>query len=96
MIVENVKTANEDLMSPQDIEDGLNKLNIVVERFKDGVNMCDMETIIINSRIIDSTIDNIRPNLLTEKQKGLYNVESTVHFDRLYKGRCACSPVKNL
>lgn len=88
-------------MSPQDIEDELYKLNTVVERLKYGVNTCDMKTIIINSRYIDSIMDNLRPNLksLTDKQKDLHNnlyTESTVQFDKLYKGRCACSPVKNV
>lgn len=82
------------------IEDELNKLNIVIEMLKDGINTCDMK-IIINSRATDSIMNNIRPNIksLTEKQKGLYDdlyTESTIQFDRLYKGRCACSPVKNV
>jgi hypothetical protein len=82
------------------IEEELNELDILVERFKDGVNRCDMSTIAINSKTISSRVKNLRSNHnTTEKQKVVLSsldIESSTQFDRLHKGRCACSMVKNI
>lgn len=82
------------------IEEELNELYILVERFKEGINRCDISAIAINSRTISSRVKNLRSNHnVTEKQKDALtnlNIESSRQFDRLYKGRCACSMVKNI
>jgi hypothetical protein len=82
------------------IEEELNELYILVERFKDGVNRCDISSIATNSRTINSRVKILTYNhVMTEKQKNSLtslDIESSIQFDRLSKGRCACSMVKNV
>lgn len=83
------------------IEEELNELDILFERFKDGVNRCDISSISTNSRNIRLRVKALMSNrnIMTEKQKHTLadlDIESTKQFDRLSKGRCACSMVKNI
>jgi len=84
-----------------EIEEELNDLDILVERFKDGVNRCDLPSIATNSRNIRSRVKtlNSNRNIMTEKQKDTLldlDIGSTRQFERLSKGRCTCSMVKNI
>ena len=83
------------------IEEELNELDILVERFKDGVNRCDISSVATNSRSLRLRVKNLNlnRNIMTEKQKDMLvdlDIESTRQFERLSKGRCACSIVKNI
>jgi hypothetical protein len=83
------------------IEEELNELDILVERFKDGVDRCDISSIATNSRTLRSRVKSLNSNInvMTEKQKDMLadlDIESTKQFERLSKGRCACSMVKNI
>jgi hypothetical protein len=83
------------------IEEELNELDILVDRFRDGVNRCDISSIATSSKTISSRIKTLRSNLDTmkEKQKSFLtylDIESSKQFDRLSKGRCACSMVKSI
>jgi hypothetical protein len=83
------------------IEEELNELDILVERFKDGVDRCDISSVATNSRSLRLRVKNLNlnRNIMTEKQKDMLvdlDIESTRQFERLSKGRCACSMVKNI
>jgi hypothetical protein len=55
------------------IEEELNELDILVERFKDGVDRCDISSIAANSRNLRSRVKSLNSNrnIMTEKQKGV-------------------------
>jgi len=83
------------------IEEELNELDILMERFKDGVDRCDISSISTNSRTLRSRVKSLNSNrnIMTEKQNDTLtdlDIESTRQFERLSKGRCACSMVKNI
>ena len=83
------------------IEEELNELDILVGRFKDGVDRCDISSISTNSRTLRSRVKSLNSNrsTMTEKQKDTLvdlDIESNRQFERLSKGRCACSMVKNI
>ncbi len=82
------------------IEEELNELDILVDRFRDGVNRCDISSIATSSKTIGSRIKTLRNrDNMTEKQKDLLtnlDIESSGQYDRLAKGRCACSMVKSI
>jgi len=82
------------------IEEELNELDILVGRFRDGVNRCDISSISTSSKTIGSRIKTLRNrDNMTEKQKDLLSnldIESSRQYDRLAKGRCACSMVKSI
>lgn len=83
------------------LEEEFNELDILVERFKDGVDRCDITSIATNSRTLRLRVRTLMShrNIMTEKQKDTLvnlDIESSTQFDRLSKGRCACSMVKNI
>ena len=55
------------------IEEELNELDILVERFKDGVNRCDISSVATNSRSLRLRVKNLNlnRNIMTEKQKDM-------------------------